>query len=138
MALADGLANAPASTPQMSTLLNDYAVRPTWNVAGVDYAVGYASGTTLKNPSTISMAGVSVDSVNHTINVTGSNVTLDGYDFSLNGGWFVSVNSGNNDIIENSKFVVGSNGGGIYVAPNASNVTIQYNVIDGGGSSQQM
>ena len=84
------------------------------------------------------MAGVSVDSVNHTINVTGSNVTLDGYDFSLNGGWFVSVNSGNNDIIENSKFVVGSNGGGIYVAPNASNVTIQYNVIDGGGSSQQM
>ncbi|MBB4382509.1 hypothetical protein, partial [Bradyrhizobium sp. SBR1B] len=76
----DGLANAPANTPQLPNLLSGYSVRPTWNVAGVDYAVGYASGTILKTPSTISMAGVSVDSANHIINVSGSNVTLSGYD----------------------------------------------------------
>lgn len=137
--LGDGLANAPANTPQLPNLLSGYSVRPTWNVAGVDYAVGYASGTVLKAPSTISMAGVSVDSANHIINVSGSNVTLSGYDFSLNGGWQVSVNGGTNVAIENSKFVVGSNGNTpIYVSPNASNVTIQNNLIDGAGTSAQI
>src|SRR5882724_5655299 len=110
MALNDGLANAPANAPQMPTLLSGYAARPTWSVAGVDYAVGYASGTTLRDPSTISMAGVTVDKVNHVIDISGSNITLSGYDFSLNGGWGVSINSGNNVTVENSKFVVGSNG----------------------------
>ena len=135
----DGSADAPAAAPQVPMLLDGYAVRPAWNVAGVDYAVGYASGTTLKDPSTISMAGVSVDTVNHVINVNGSNVTLNGYDFSLAGGWGVTVNSGSNITIENSKFVVGSNVKmPIYVTSGASNVTIQYNVIDGGGTTQQM
>jgi Bacterial Ig-like domain/Bacterial Ig domain len=139
MALGDGLANAPAGTPELSTLLNGYAVRPTWNVAGVDYAVGYASGTILRDPSTISMAGVSVDTVNHVVSISGSNITLSGYDFSLNGGWGVSVNGGTGDTIQNSKFIVGSNGyTPIYVSPNASNVTIQNNLIDGGGTSTQI
>jgi len=139
MALNDGLATAPTNTPQLPTLLDGYAARPTWSVAGVDYAVGYSSGTTLSNPSTISMAGVSVDQANHIINVSGSNVTLSGYDFSLDGGWGVSVNGGSNITIENSKFVVGSNGNTpIYVSQNASNVTVQNNLIDGAGSSSQM
>ncbi|WP_439360873.1 right-handed parallel beta-helix repeat-containing protein [Bradyrhizobium sp. DASA03007] len=136
---SDGAANAPANTPQLPTLLDGYAARPTWSVAGVDYAVGYASGTTLSNPSTISMADVSVDQVNHIINITGSNVTLSGYDFSLDGGWGVSVNGGSNVTIENSKFVVGRNGKTpIYVSQNASNVTIRNNLIDGAGSSAQI
>ena len=37
--LGDGSANAPAGTPQLPNLLNGYAVRPPWEVAGVDYAV---------------------------------------------------------------------------------------------------
>src|SRR5882724_3061524 len=139
MALNDGLANAPANAPQMPTLLNGYAARPTWNVAGVDYAVGYASGTTLKAPSTISMAGVTVDSANHIIKINGSNVTLSGYDFSLNGGWQVSVNGGSNVTIANNYFAVGSNNlTPIYVGTGASNTTIQNNEISGAGHSAQM
>ena len=46
--LGDGSANAPAGTPQLPTLLNGYAVRPSWNVAGVDYYVGVPTGTVLK------------------------------------------------------------------------------------------
>ena len=123
---ADGSANAPSGTPQLANLLSGYAVRPSWNVAGVDYAVGVPSGTVLKDPSTISMAGVSVDVADHVINVSGNNVTLSGYDFSLDGGWAVSVNSGNNITIQDSKFVVGSTDQTpIYVSSSASNVTIK-------------
>ena len=107
--LGDGSANAPAGTPQMPDLLNGNAVRPPWEVAGVDYAVGIPSGTTLKDPSTISMAGVSVNTSSHVVTVTGNNVTLHGYDFSLNGGWEVYVSGASNTVIENSKLLVGSN-----------------------------
>src|SRR4051794_39152570 len=139
MPLDDGFASAPSGTPQLPTLLNGYAARPVWNVAGADYAVGYGSGTILKAPATISMAGVSVDSVNHIISINGSNITLSGYDFSLNGGWQVSVNGGNNVTIQNSNFAVGSNNlTPIYVGTGASNTTIQNNSISGAGHSAQM
>src|SRR6185437_11221022 len=105
----DGSANGSAGAAQLSTVLNGYAVRPTWNVAAVDYHVGVPAGTVLKSPATISMAGVSVNTASHTVIVAGSNVTLDGYDFSLNGGWQVDVR-GSNATIENSIFKVGSNG----------------------------
>jgi hypothetical protein len=135
----DGSANAPANTPQMPILLEGYATRPPWNVAGVDYAVGYPSGTTLNAPSTIHMAGVVVDNLNHVVRVIGNNVTLSGYDFSLGGGWGVSVNGGIGVTIQNSRFVVGRNGHTlIYISPNASNVTVQNNWMDGGGTSTQI
>ena len=103
-------ANAPVGTPELPNLLAGYAVRPTWMVAGVDYYVGVPQNLTLLNPDTIKMAGVQVDASTHTITITGNNVTLSGYDFSLNGGWGISINSGvNNTTIENSNFVVGSN-----------------------------
>ena len=54
------------------------------------------------------MPGVAVNKANKTITVTGSNATLDGYDFSLNGGWGITVAAANTRI-ENSKFVIGSN-----------------------------
>ena len=108
--LGDGSANAPAGTPQLPNLLNGYKDPPPWEVAGVDYAVGIPSGTVLKNPATISMAGVTVDTSNDTVYVTGNNVTLNGYDFSLNGGWEVYIEDGaSNTLIENSNFLVGSN-----------------------------
>ena len=133
--LGDGSANAPAGAPQLPNLLSGYAAQPSWNVAGVDYAVGIPSGTVLKDPSTISMPGVSVDLADHVINVSGSNVTLNGYDFSGDGGWEVSVNSGSNITIENCNFAVGSNDNSpIYVTSAASNVTIIDNIINGAGS----
>jgi len=136
--LGDGSANAPAGTPQLPTLLNGYAVRPSWNVAGVDYYVGVPTGTVLKNPDTIRMAGVSVNTTSHTVTITGNNITLSGYDFSLEGGWQVYV-AGNNDTIEDCNFAVGSNEqAAISIGVNgqtASNTTIEYNTINGNGIS---
>src|SRR6266478_6279108 len=62
----DGAGGASPSMPQHPNLLDGYAVRPTWEVAGVDYAVGPTS-TPLKDPATISMAGVSINSSTRTI-----------------------------------------------------------------------
>ena len=131
--LGDGSANAPSGAAQLPTLFSSYAVRPSWNVAGVDYHVGIPAGTVLKDPATISMAGVSIDTSNHVVTVTGTNVTLGGYDFSLNGGWALVIN-GANDTIENSNFKVGTSlQQPIWVNPSASNTTIINNNIDGAG-----
>jgi len=134
--LGDGSANAPAGTPQLPNLLNGYAVRAPWMVAGVDYAVGVPTGTTLKDPSTISMAGVSVNTTSHVVTVTGNNVTLNGYDFSLNGGWQVYISGASNTVIENSNFSVGSNNHiPVQSSATASNLTVQYCNFNGGGAS---
>ena len=135
MAINDGSANAPIGTPQLPSLLDSYgANRPGWNVAGVDYYVGVPQGLTLKNPATISMAGVSVDTANHIVTVTGSNVTLSGYDFSLNGGWGVVVQGANTKILD-SNFKVGSNGNmPILATASSSNLTVMSVTIDGSNS----
>ena len=89
---ADGFASAPAGTSQYPTFFSGYSIRPPWRVAGVDYAVGPNPGVTLKDPATATLpSGVTRDSTNHLFTVTGSNVTLDGWDFSLEGGWNVIV-----------------------------------------------
>src|SRR4051812_26172243 len=110
-------------------LLSGYAARPGWDVAGVDYAVGIPTGAVLKDPASISMAGVSVDANAHAVHVTGNNVTLSGYDFSGGGGWTVYVDSGTNITIQNSNFLVGANHQDpILVSAPASNVSILNNV----------
>jgi hypothetical protein len=116
---------------QHPDLLAGYAVRPSWQVAGVDYAVGPTS-TPLKDPATISMAGVSVDSSSRTISITGNNVTLDGYDFSLHGGYQIAID-GANTTISNSNFAIGTNQGNylIYGGTSASNLTVTNNTFDG-------
>ena len=73
----DGSAGAPAGTPQFANILNGYAARPAWEVAGVDYAVGIKAGTVLKDPATIHIAGVTVDQGAQQVVVTGANVPHD-------------------------------------------------------------
>ncbi|MBN8968255.1 MAG: hypothetical protein J0G95_07310 [Rhizobiales bacterium] len=130
----DGSAHAPACTIQHPSVLTRYRVRPDWRVAGVDYCVGYAAGTVLKDPATISMPGVSVDARNQVVAVTGNDVTLDGYDFSTGGGWSVFVQAANTRIL-NSKFVIGARDNPpIYSNPAngaPSNLYVGYSVIDG-------
>ncbi|WP_271586103.1 Ig-like domain-containing protein [Bradyrhizobium sp. CCBAU 53415] len=132
MAVNDGSANAPIGSAQLSSLLDTYgANRPAWKVAGVDYHVGVPTGLALKDPATISMAGVSVDTAHKSITVTGSNVTLDGYDF---GGWAV-VTSAANTTLTNSNFN-GLNPGGpqssvISGTQTSSNLHIANCTIDG-------
>jgi hypothetical protein len=134
----DGFSNAPICAIQHPALLKGYRVRPNWHVAGVDYCVGHATNIVLKGPSTISMPGVSVNTSSKTINVIGNNVTLDGYDFSLNGGWNVKVEAANTRII-NSKFLVGANNNvPIDSTATASNLYIGYCIIDGNGKDVGM
>jgi hypothetical protein len=117
-------------------LLSGYAARPPWAVAGVDYFVGYPSGTILKDPATIDIDGVSFDAAHGIVHVTANNVTLDGYDFSKAGGYGIVVEPGVSDtVIQNSNFRVGPKhlipiNAGVQVG----NLTVQYNTVDGGGS----
>jgi hypothetical protein len=119
------------ASAQHPNLLDGYAVRPSWQVAGVDYAVGPTS-TPLKDPATISMAGVSVDNSSRTISISGNNVTLSGYDFSLHGGYQIAID-GSNTTISNSNFAIGTNQGAylIYGSASASNLTVTHNTFDG-------
>ena len=134
----DGSAGAPAGSPQLAGILDGYTVRPSWEVAGVDYAVGITPGIVLKDPATISMAGVSIDKSLHQVVVTGANVTLDGYDFSLAGGWSV-VTQAANTTISNSNFKIGSNANfTIYGDNGSSNLTVKNCVIDGNMQSDQL
>src|SRR5271157_4225717 len=137
---ADGADWAPAGAPQLPTLLNGYAVRPPWKVAGVDYAVGVPIGTALKDPTIAANlpTGVSVDTINHMIRVAASNVTLNGYDFGLAGGWGIYIEPGvNNTVIQNCNFLVGSNNQvPINAVRGAGSLTVQYNTINGGGGQR--
>ena len=134
---SDGAANAPGGTAQLPTLLNGYAVRAPWQVAGVDYAVGPQPGVTFKDPSTINMAGVSVNTTSKLITITGDNVTLDGYDFAT-GGYHIFV-YGKNDTISNFKIGVTSSSTADPITTaygsGASNLTLKYGIIDGGGTA---
>ena len=135
--LDDGAANAPAGTPQLPGLLNGYAAPPPWVVAGVNYHVGVPSGTALKDPTIQANvpAGVTVDAANHVIRINADNVTLDGYDFSLHGGWGIYCPSASGLTVKNCNFQYGSNP----VMPinfGGNNLTVM-NCNFGGSSSDQ-
>jgi hypothetical protein len=131
--LGDGSVNAPNCKIPHPSLLQAYRVRPPWRVAGVDYCVGYPMSKTLKDPATLSMAGVTVDDVHKLITVTRNGAVLDGYDFSRDGGWGVSVKAKNVSIL-NSRFVVGSNANPpIRGTEEAANLTVAYTLVDGAG-----
>lgn len=116
---------------QLPHLLDGYTHRPSWQVAGVDFAVGVPTGIILKDPSTISISGVSINTTSHVVTISGDNITLDGYDFTMNGGWPVNV-TGANTTISNSAFIANTNGNTpIYANSGAGNLTVTHCVING-------
>ena len=126
---------AVVDPPQVPTLLSSYSYKPTWQVAGVNFYVGVPSSVALKNPATMSIPGASVDTTNHRIVVdnTATNVVIDGYDFSLNGGWYVYdwTNTGT-VTISNSYFLVGTNHQTpITAASGTGNLTVTNCTLDG-------
>ena len=137
--LGDGSANAPAGTPQLPNLLSGEAVRPPWMVAGVDYAVGISAGTVLKDPTTDPLPAGCIYIANSggypTVRVSGNNVVLSGYDFSLHGGINVYIASSTNTTITNSNFHSTSSSGVIYMDSASSGLTLTYNVMDGVGAT---
>jgi len=141
---ADGSAGAPAGTPQYAGLLNGYVARPPWNVAGVDYHVGidrtlYPTNASLKAPSTATLpAGVTRNISNHTFSLSGNGAVVDGFDFSLDGGWMASID-GANCTISNCNFKVGSNNSTTAAVSNsATNALIKNCEITSIGSTQQI
>jgi hypothetical protein len=125
-------------TPQYPRLLDGYAARPTWAVAGVDYAVGptYAP---VKDPATMSIPNVSVDTAGHLIIVNADDVSIDGYDFTIGGNsWSIKVR-GKRCSITNNRLGGGANShsGLIYVYSTdvslVSDLYIGHNILDGAG-----
>lgn len=126
----DGL-EIPAQHPG---ILDRYSFRPPWKVAGVDYGVGYPASIKLADPATMSLTGVSIDPTKHTVTIAANDVVIDGYDFSLGGGWQVQVGFGSNILITNSNFAVGSNRlVPVRITGTSGHVTINNSVFDGGG-----
>lgn len=140
-AFADGSQNAPIGNAQLPRLLDVYSNRAPWKVAGVDYAVGidrslYPLDANLKDPSSASLpSGVTRDGASKVFTVSGNNVTLDGWDFSLNGGWSVLPNDCSNLTISNCNFKVGSTLNRFVVTGNigtfVNGLTLKNNVFDG-------
>jgi hypothetical protein len=141
---SDGFAGAPLATPQYSyTIITAYTASAhtnasPWCVAGFDYAVGYASATSLTDWQSISISGVSVNTSTSVVTVSSSNVTLNAIDFSLHNGAVIYVTGSNNTTITNSKFG-GSNyttQGNAIIVFDATSVgeNVSNNVMDGAGS----
>jgi hypothetical protein len=128
-AYADGTGGAPQGLPSHPDELKLYPTRPNWKVAGIDYAVGIPMGTVLKDPTLVTINGVSVDIANRLIRVTGDNVTLDGFDFSLHGGYQVYID-GQFTTIKNSFIGLGR---GIQAGAGSSNLTVSNCVLEGTG-----
>jgi hypothetical protein len=112
----------------------------TWNMPGVDYHVGYPAGQVFKDPAIDTLpAGAKLSG--KTVTITGCNVTLDGWDFTLhNIAVTVNVSSpGCTTTIQNSKQSAAAATGGttIYPIANLSSLgaggafVYQYNEYDG-------
>lgn len=87
-----------------------HQVRAPWNAPGVDYYVGIPSGTSLLDPTNSANLPTGASFAGHTVSVTGCNVTLNGFDFTISDtSVSVTAGSGCTTTIENSKFLGGTN-----------------------------
>jgi hypothetical protein len=106
-------------------------MQPPFHVPGVDYAVGIRpSALPLKDPQTITDPNVTVNPTS--IRITGNNVTLQGYDFSLAGGYDVNPQAANTTFLDcnfkvgtNDKICIYANGG------SPSGLKVMYCEMDG-------
>jgi hypothetical protein len=131
----------PAPGGQHPTLLASYALRPPWNVAGVDYRVGLPPTTTLTDWQSLSGPGITVNTTAMPPYVrveNTSNVVISGVDFSLHGGAYLFfVNSPNPTVV--SSYFAGTNlktilSYVIYADANSPGLTVSYNTIVGAGA----
>jgi hypothetical protein len=135
----DGFTNAPTGTAQFPTLLSGYAVRPPWHVPGVDYRTGISTGVSLVDPATLNNGTTIVYTANasgNTLEVNASNITINGADFSLNGGTQLVLGDHvaiSNILITNCKFSVSSSFTALQMVNqvSATGVTYSYCEFDG-------
>lgn len=126
-AAVDGSLNAPSGTPQFPTVLNGYAARPPWKVAGIDYRVGINTGIVLTAPS----ANANLTVVGHNATVNAANVTIDSVDFT---DFSVTVQTANVTFTNCKFFVSPGNPSGLtdyWIGLSGStNLTVQYCEFD--------
>ncbi len=136
----DGSTLAPSGTAQYPSLLNGYSKRPPWRVAGIDYAVGYPTGQTFKDPSVDALPTGATYASNLVRTNSTDNLTFDGWDFSLHNGIGLFVDGTTaGTIVKNCKFTIGSNSKApIQSAAGSGNLTISYCVFDGAGIAQAL
>lgn len=147
VSVGDGCQNAPGCTSGTVYCFRaanffsgytgvSYSTRPPWNEPGIDYAVGIHNAcitSGLKDPSTSPPTGTSYSG--NTLTVTGANVTINCYDFSLHNGIDVVCTTGTGTLtLTDSYFLYGSaqsgNGTGIGLTTNggcSANPVIKYN-----------
>ena len=127
--LGDGSANAPSGVAQLPSLLDGYASRPSWNVAGVDYAVGVQAGTVLKIPSAANLPnGASLHP--GAIYIDGNNVTLNGYNLT---GLTVMINSDATGTVTISNCASTTSGIIRSTVDARANLVVENCTLDGGG-----
>ena len=127
----DGSAAAPSGTPQYADLLDGYAVRPSWQVAGVDYAVGAHPGVVLKVPTAGNLPP-GTELSDGAIYVTGNNVTLSGYDLT---GLTVMITDSATGTVTITDCVATSNVNIRSTVTATANLVVTYCTLDGGGMS---
>lgn len=126
-----------------------YAIRPPWNVPGVDYYVGAPDNIVFKNPLTdLPASCASYSSGNNSVRIAGDgsgNCTLDGFDYTVNGGISIQILGTATGMvtITNSIFTVGPGitccGGPIIGQQSyagsavGGGVTMKYNTMNGNG-----
>jgi hypothetical protein len=148
---ADGSAGAPGGSANAAALMSNgaaggtgtsYSFVPPWKVAGKDYRTGYDTTIgALTDPNTGGFPACVTSATGHVVTIGGNGpCTIQKYDFSLENGWNIVINSGCSTgtvTIKNNNFLIGSNFGptGIYIisSTGACNVDLENNVIDGNG-----
>jgi hypothetical protein len=138
---ADGSTNAPtvAAGAQLPTILNSYAVRPPWKIAGVDYPVGIPDGVSFKDPTTATLpSGCGYNGAEKLVGCS-SQATITGYDFcntaSGEVGLYYTGATGTTLTVTNSNFCGGGNKiQPIQSASNAGNIVVTYSKYTGSGT----
>jgi hypothetical protein len=133
----DGSAGAPTGTANYPTLLNQYGgfntrvfnatdFQPAWKVPGVDYRVGINTGVVLVDAATMKVGSNGVTEISgHNIFVTVAGTTLNGWDFTTDGGWQLILQA-DNITVTNCKFNSGTNNLPVVNQTNGANVTFKY------------
>ena len=129
----DGSTGAVSAVSQHSNLFDESAdhSRPTWKVAGVDYAVGVPPGLALKDPVVDGLpAGAVLDVAAKLVRVNASGVVLEGYDWSR-GGFGIAIGAVSGVRVTRCQFGHLAAGVVVQAGVGSSDLYFGYNDVDG-------
>jgi hypothetical protein len=107
--------------------------RPAWPMPGVDYYVGYYCPGGLSDPTTATLPSGASYAANK-VTISGNNVTLTCFDFSLHGGIGLLI-SGANDTLKFNNIVSTPQTGILQINSSASAPSVIGNIINGNQTS---